>query len=228
MKQYDNSQPLIFIHIPKCAGTSVRRVFKGWFNDLLYPHYFSEQDKKLALSNIVNINNEDLKYCLFGHFNRDRGFGIDVKYPNVGQFITIMRDPYDQFVSEFFYLGRQSAAFKGGEEEFRLYLDNRKANYLNHFPQKLTTKNYKKVIDEQFIFVGLYEKLELSLTIIARLLSKHYINESLPYLKIGGDKPSWVGSYRTAFCKLNPLEELVYSYVKNRFKENNESYRSNL
>ena len=31
MRPYDPTEPLIFVHVPKCAGTTVRAVFRDWF-----------------------------------------------------------------------------------------------------------------------------------------------------------------------------------------------------
>ena len=33
MRQYDPSKPLIYTHIPKCAGSSVVRLLRHWFGD---------------------------------------------------------------------------------------------------------------------------------------------------------------------------------------------------
>jgi hypothetical protein len=41
-----------------------------------------------------------------GHFNRQRGFGVEHDYPGVGQFVTLLRDPYDAAISAYHYLRR--------------------------------------------------------------------------------------------------------------------------
>lgn len=33
MRNYDRSEPLIVIHIPKAAGSSAKQVFKRWYGD---------------------------------------------------------------------------------------------------------------------------------------------------------------------------------------------------
>ena len=42
MRRFDPDKPLIFIHVPKTAGISVREVFSGWFGAGLVRHYFDE------------------------------------------------------------------------------------------------------------------------------------------------------------------------------------------
>lgn len=39
MKQYNRGEPLIFIHVPKASGLSVKGIFNGWFRGNFQQHY---------------------------------------------------------------------------------------------------------------------------------------------------------------------------------------------
>ena len=62
MRDYDPTQPLIFVHVPKTAGISVRTIFKDWFADRLCLNYYNE----VAGTPPV----------IYGHFSRNRAFGV--------------------------------------------------------------------------------------------------------------------------------------------------------
>ena len=98
MQIYDPTKPLIFSHIPKSAGTSVLGIFKTWFGDNLLLHYGPSERHDLE-----NPPDPTRPVALYGHFNRQRGKAIDQSYPEVDQFVTILRDPWDRVISGYFY-----------------------------------------------------------------------------------------------------------------------------
>src|SRR5262245_8731415 len=110
MKLYDPEKPLISLHIPKCGGTSFRAVLQHWFGPNLYRHCFYERLTKPP-------RKYDLEggMCIHGHFNRKRQIGVSDYYPEVDQFITILRDPFEMTVSRYFYAkGKGATRFRDG------------------------------------------------------------------------------------------------------------------
>lgn len=104
MRAYDPGAPLIFIHMPKTAGTSVRRIFERWFPGALYPHYFDQATvRRPPRRDLEVLQTDHGPVVLYGHFNQARGFGIPEYYPQAKQFVTILRDPFDMHVSRYFY-----------------------------------------------------------------------------------------------------------------------------
>lgn len=216
--KYNRKIPLVFIHIPKCAGTSVRRLFSSWFKGDFYTHYLNENKQELN-KNITEERLFDLQgSCVFGHFNMLRNFGISDSYPKTTQFITIMREPYDQFFSEYLYKCNKNTTFIPTEKSFEKYLTQTSPNYLNHFPINVTFDNYRVVIDNKFIFIGIFEDIENSLKRMSDILSKQYIEHSLPKLKIGTEKPVWFEDYRNYFNEKYKLEKVTYDYALDKFK----------
>ena len=48
--------------------------------------------------------------CVYGHFNGARGFGVEDYYPEVMQFFGFFREPFDRFLSQYFFLCKQKNA----------------------------------------------------------------------------------------------------------------------
>src|SRR5690606_17447036 len=141
---------------PKTAGAAVRQVFMRWFPGLVL-HYFNERmgtmpaRRQLAPGAVV-----------YGHFNRLRGFGVPDYYPQVRQFITILRDPFEMALSGYFYTRKVAGEWKGKPALGAIEtIVKAPLNMLNHFPVEVTEANYREVID-RFLFVGITEQLEES------------------------------------------------------------------
>lgn len=177
MREYDKEKPLIVIHVPKAGGTSIKKIFRHWFRSNLHFHYFNERRGKLPKKVRLNrlFSDEYRKgLCIFGHFNRNRGFGIESYYPEIKQFITILRDPFELVLSEYFYLRKTGANWKDQsripDDDIHSYLERIEPNMLNHFPFKLTLDNYAELLDKYFIHIGITEEMDKSIGIIAKKL----------------------------------------------------------
>jgi hypothetical protein len=69
--------PLIFIHIPKTAGTSVKQIFRKWYGQGLHMHYYNEQAGGLPVKHDLQaFHSIERPVVIYGHFNRLRGFGM--------------------------------------------------------------------------------------------------------------------------------------------------------
>lgn len=113
--------------------------------------------------------------CIYGHFNKTRGFGAQAYYPEVDQFITILRDPFERAISLYFHNKRKieeggSNNFGFNSSDLESYLRTTKSNYLNQFPFDVTRDNFEHLINKYFIHIGTTENLEASIRIIAKKL----------------------------------------------------------
>lgn len=104
--------PLISIHIPKCAGSSFSNVLEKWLGQKFYKHYFNEESNKMPPKYVLRPG-----LCIHGHFNKERKFGIKGCYSEVDQFVTILRNPFEIAISDYFYAKRNS------EEGFHLEME---------------------------------------------------------------------------------------------------------
>lgn len=187
MRPYDPTQPLISLHIPKTAGTSLTAVLREWFPDgRLLLHYMGDGPPE----------RHDLHgpVCVHGHFNGARGFGIWQYYPQATQFIAFLREPFDRFVSHWLFMHRVRRRAGGfpeldGQPAFETWLHARAEEQqagTNSYspvwflPRPPGTIALDRMIDEGFVFLGTVEHLPDSIRALAAVLGRPPVD--LPHL----------------------------------------------
>lgn len=218
VKPYDPTKPLIFIHVPKTAGRSVKTVFRQWFGERLHEHYFNEAAGQMpAQRNASKLAGQ----VIYGHFNGLRGFGIEKCYPSVSQFVTILRDPFETAVSNYFYLKRVAAGWADSSRrpttDLRTFLENTPPNILNHFPREVTRENYREELDRWFVEVGITERLPESLRRIAARLGMPPPGK-IPRENVSPRDVEAAPELRAEYEARHPLEFEVYRYALQRFR----------
>jgi hypothetical protein len=218
VRKYDNNLPLIAIHIPKTGGVSFREILQGWFGNRLLLHYFNASIGEMpAKYNLVNLHSQANPIVLYGHFNKSRCFGIENYYPEVEQFITILRDPFERVVSNYFYMRKNRSNWTDQsripEGELRDYILNTKGSFLNFFPREVTFDNYKDMLEKQFIVIGVTEYLDESIQRIANKLNCKYDSTLLSKLNVTERDQSIPYELKDEFIKKHPLEYAVYNHV---------------
>jgi len=171
--------------------------------------------------NLQELHSADNPLVLHGHFNKLRGFGVEDYYPGIDQFITILRDPFELLISHYFFVKKQSGNWKDQsrvpEDDLHAYLKSTKPNMLNHFPREMDLGNYKNIMDELFIEIGITEKLSISLQRIADKLGFEFDESRLQKLNVTDRDQDVPESFREHFIELNPLEFAVYEHALLRY-----------
>jgi hypothetical protein len=220
MKPYDPKKPLISIHIPKCAGSSFSEILETWFKEKYLRHYHSEKK---------NIPPKKHKLCpglcVHGHFNSKRGNGLLDYYPEVNQLISIIRDPFDLHLSTYFYVRRMAKKdgnFYWGGKKHRIiengwniegYLREAKKSYIcNFLPADIDFNNYRQILKNRFIYIGITESLQNSIDILSKILGFNSI--SVSHTNVSEWNESIPAGAREEFERNNPLETAIYRYVK--------------
>jgi hypothetical protein len=139
LRAYDCNIPLIAIHIPKTAGSSVKEIFRAWFGDRLLFHYFNKRSSEMPPKyDLVAMHTKEQPIVIYGHFNRTRNFGIEHYYPKAEQFITILRDPFERVVSGYFYMRENRKDWidqsRVPKDKLRDHILNTKGSMLHYFP----------------------------------------------------------------------------------------------
>jgi hypothetical protein len=89
----------------------------------------------------------------------------------------------------------------------------------NHFPRVVTKDNYRAMIEESFVEIGLMEHLVESMRRIATKLSMPFDHLWLPHLNPTNRNQSHPADLREEYVEQHPLEFEVYDYVLSRFKQ---------
>jgi hypothetical protein len=146
MKEYRKDTPLIYCHIPKMGGVSIREVFSRAFGENLFLHY----NENIVRSGILiprkpgPMNWSGLQklakikpVCIYGHFRQTDQTGTDDFYPKATQFAAVLRDPLQTVISNYFFSRRKidegvpiPMRFKSVNE----YLENVRSQVFNHLP----------------------------------------------------------------------------------------------
>lgn len=202
----------------------MRRVVMDWFGAGYLPHYYDEKTGTPPERDVrFDRHSADAPVCVYGHFNRLRGFGVEHSYPDARQFVTILRDPFEMMISEYYFIRETGAGWK---EQSRVssdgllhHLETAKPNMLNHFPRSISAENYKDIIEEFFIEIGFTEMLVPSLVRIAARLGLSFDPAGLVHRnKTKRDDQNLAAQeLRPIFRESNPLEFDVYDYAMKRF-----------
>ncbi len=173
---------------------------------------------------LVGLHSAEQPIVLYGHFNRFRNFGVEDYYPEIKQFITILRDPFELTISGYFYTRKIGASWIDKthipkEDNIEKFIINAKPSMLNHFPKIINSDNYKDVIEEYFIEVGITEHLRDSLQRIAYKLDMPYNDEIFGHHN-ATERDQYVPSYlKDIFVEKNKLEFDVYNYALAKFMD---------
>jgi hypothetical protein len=142
-------------------------------------------------------------------------------YPQVKQFITVLRDPFETAVSNYFFLKRRGPIGPRSaywyQQSLENFLKGRKPNILNHFPRKVTADNYRSIIDECFVEVGITEYLCESLQRISNTLGRDFAESDLEIVNASPRTQHLPDHFRSLYEEKNELEFMVYRYALDLF-----------
>ncbi len=230
MRQYNPHEPLIYTHIPKCAGSSVLRLLRSWFED---DYHKLNQNERLDIV-LPKVPTQDRVgrwlpnvKCIHGHFNHGRGYGLPYFYPEVNQYFTILRDPFDLAVSMYFFAkGRSKQGefwFRGENVDFNQQFPNvesyvRSYPYwlFDHLPQDVTLDNFESKIRSRFIYLGVFEDLQTSIDNLAKLLGKD--STTLPHVNVSTYDENIPTHLRDRFYGDYPLLKEIYDLALQTYR----------
>ena len=223
MQIYDPTKPLIFSHIPKSAGTSILQLFRTWFGGNLLLHYGPSERHDLATP-----PDPHRPVALYGHFNRQRGKGIDQCYPEVDQFVTILRDPWERVISGYFYRiqtpDRRQKFPKVAAMDIEEYVENwpfDDPDYgppsSNFLPRPCDMHNFRDILNTGFIDIGFTKDLPRSMARMAKALGAPFTPDDLPHINTAPRSHPAPEHLKPGFIKRNSLEYAIYDYARERY-----------
>jgi len=226
LKQYDPKLPLISIHIPKCAGASFHVVLRKWFGRKLLLHYHDEKkDKRPRLHPLrKGLIQKKMRpnICIHGHFNHTRGNGTGEYYPEVDQFISVMRNPLEIHLSNYFYLKklgknayRNGKLLKAADPDYTIehyFQDSPKSYLLSFLPNEINHANYRDIIQNKFVYICLSEDFQTSIDRLAEKLGRGTVK--VPTYNISPRKETLSDELKEKFIAENQLEFDIFNYIK--------------
>ena len=217
---YRPDRPLYSLHVPKAAGSSLRKTLQDWFGEGLKLHYRGLQGEP------PDRFQPQPGDCVHGHFNRVRGIGVRDYYPDAEDFIVFLREPFDRFVSQWKYLHYQKRA--GGHvpelddgPSFETWMRRRHAFAVEQEDPFGTSAQLPfaappaQAFDRGFVFVGLLERFASDIGRLADVLSRpkadaQWVNTAGEPQR-AGDPAEDYAPHRAAYAALFPWEYELYA-----------------
>lgn len=228
-----NEKLVIFIHLPKTAGTTIRNIIeKNYRTGEVSFFYSGYQDAARRLKMLSKPQLKSLKW-IHGHFD----FGLHEVIQRPAAYITMLRHPVDRVLSFYYFLRRNSRHplhYKVklmSLKEFVITQNNGIQNQVCNFQTYLLSGNgspnlerAKKHIEEHFMLVGLTERFEESIFIMKKQLGwevNHYTNLNVTQ---GRPKRETISQeIRKLIEKKNEIDLELYEYGKGVFQKQIES-----
>ena len=220
-KAYNPQQPMLSIHLPKCAGASFKRTLEDWFPGKLFFHYFDEKTGQPPVRHQLGAGS-----CIHGHFTRKRGIGVEDYYPDIDQRITVVRDPLEVAMSNYFYIKRQSKGagfYRDGVKQqeappsLDAFLEGRDSYFFDFLPREIDDENYRDVLDKYFLFIGVVERMGETMNGLSALLKKP--EAEIPHVNMSPRDDELSKETETAFRERNALAYKIYDYANQRLDE---------
>lgn len=234
MRPYDPKLLLIGIHIPKCAGSSMKQVLRRWFGRNIHWHFYDEarnlppRPYRPSKFNRLLTQVTGRVTCIYGPFNRQRGFGVEEYYPTAQQFFTVVRDPLKTALSRYFYakqqgLSRMHAGIPAPISANYASVDDFIADQLhlpylvNYLPGPLTLGNYADVFAARFVYVGIAEDLQTSVDQLAERLG--FASVPVPHVNTSKHDETLDPALAADFVAARPLEYAIYHYALEHYRD---------
>jgi hypothetical protein len=214
-------RPLLFVHVPKTAGSTLAQVFKNNVPKDKYYHFWSHP----RVNELPKVNDKEV---IFGHFR----YGLHFYLPNqTATYATMLRDPVERVVSYYhFHLqDTKDPAHKFAmEHTFEEWLElspaaqNEMTKCLSGIRSEFYPSNHSFEMAKHHLksmgYVGLTERFEESL----KLMKFYFGFDKFSYdtTKVGVKKPQTIDpAVRQKIIERNKMDMELYEMAKGIFEK---------
>jgi hypothetical protein len=228
------NETLIFVHIPKAAGTTLSRIIGQVYRPAAVYSInagLTEPGELEALARLPAAERRRIQ-VLQGHFI----FGVHAYLPQPARYITLLRDPVERIVSNYCYILQTPEHFRHEDvvrgkmdvvdyaESEKLYLNNGQIQVLAGLgPGAPATRDALRQarcnIEGHFAVVGLAERFDDSLALIRHCFG--WPTRSYRSMNVSGRQPSQRVLTPQALAHLralNALDQELYAWSAERFE----------
>jgi len=226
---------LIFLHIPKSAGSTLKDIIDRQYPDYRVHHISTKPDLQKSISDFQNLSQSKREKvrCVTGHGT----FGLHKYLTGSTEYITMIREPVSRIISNYYYV-RRSPDHRLYEEinseEISLYeyVKNEVNSKINNQATRNiagsnsseysidTLKKAKKNIEEHFGVVGLVGRFDKSLLLMGKKLGWNNIS----YVKknVTSNRPQKEDIPKRVLREIkrkNRLDVELYKHAKERLNQ---------
>jgi len=171
---------LIYVHIPKTAGSTMRSLFKRNFGRRFFGFYTDRRGEFLTDEELIHLVRQSYpaKEVISGHdirpLQEKSVQGIDLRY------VTFIRHPFSRAISLYYFEKKHSVGSHISQKSFKEYVRHRPdhdkaiSNWQAfNISSKGTFEHAKELLDD-FLMVGLVEMFDLSLILLQEFLGGDY------------------------------------------------------
>lgn len=156
--------------------------------------------------------------------------GVADYYPTVDQFITILREPLEMAISNYFFWKtkaryrqiRLGMIEEGGEHDYKdiddFFMKRPRSTLLNFMHDELTFENYQESLETKFVWIGLAEEIQTSIEVLSNRLG--FTPVSIGHSNASPRDEELSTDIAEKFIEANQLELEMYRYVAARYRSN--------
>jgi hypothetical protein len=224
---------LIFLHVPKAAGSTLRAVVARQYKDDHIYRITTDPSVKASIAAFRDLPRSKRKKirCVMGH----GPFGLHRDLIGFTEYVTLLRDPVSRIISLYYYARRSGHRHhevitekdmslhdyvtSGMNEEIQNGMTRQIAGLVDEVPDRDALEQAKNHLSDHFGVVGLVEHFDESLL----LMKRQYGWGQVAYRRrrVGKGRPRKEDISEETLHEIlerNRLDQELYHFVRKRFK----------